>query len=121
MRNRFWVYIIASKTGTLYSGMTNNLDRRVAEHKQHLVPGFTAKYHCTRLVWFEEHSDVRAAIAREKQIKGWLRAKKIALIESHNPRWADLAEHWGWELCLKVGVRPDGNKQTSSEGNGSAE
>jgi len=121
MRNRFWVYIIASKTGTLYAGMTNNLDRRVAEHKQHLVPGFTAKYHCTRLVWFEEHSDVRAAIAREKQIKGWLRAKKIALIESHNPRWADLAEHWGWELCLKAGVRPDGKKQPDSKGYGSPE
>ena len=120
MRNRFWVYIVASKTGTLYTGMTNNLDRRVIEHKQHLVPGFTAKYNCTRLVWFEEHSDVLAAIAREKQIKGWLRAKKIALIESLNPRWADLAEHWGWEMCLKVGVQPN-SKQTNSDGNGSPE
>lgn len=119
MRNRFWVYIIASKTGTLYTGMTNSLDRRVVEHKQHLVPGFTAKYHCTRLVWCEEHSDVRAAIAREKQIKGWLRAKKIALIESINPRWADLAEHWGREMSLKVDVRSRSNKQPNSGGNGS--
>jgi putative endonuclease len=85
MHGRFWVYIMASKSGTLYTGMTNNLDRRVFEHKQHLIPGFTAKYHCTHLVYFEEFSDPRNAITREKQIKGWLRSKKIALIESMNP------------------------------------
>ena len=79
MRNRFWVYIIASKSGTLYTGMTNSLDRRVAEHKRHLIPGFAAKYNCTRLVWFEEHSDVRAAIAREKQIKGGCARKRLRL------------------------------------------
>jgi putative endonuclease len=103
MKNRFWVYIVASKTGTLYTGMTSNLDRRIAEHKQHTVPGFTSKYNCTRLLWSEEHSDVRAAITREKQIKGWLRSKKIALIESLNPHWEDLAEHWGAEISLRVG------------------
>ena len=121
MNSRFWVYIVASRSGTIYTGMSNSLDRRVFEHKHHLVPGFTAKYKCTRLVWFEEHSDVRAAITREKQIKGWLRAKKIALIEALNPRWADLAEHWGTELCLEGGVRrrekslPDTEEKDSPE------
>ena len=99
MQTRYWVYIISSKSGTLYTGMTNSLDRRVFEHKHHLVPGFTAKYNCTRLVWFEEHSDVRNAIAHEKQIKGWMRAKKMALIESLNPHWNDLAKNWRAQLC----------------------
>ncbi len=94
-----WVYIIASKSGTLYTGMTNNLDRRVFEHKQHLIPGFTAKYNCTRLIFFEKFSDPGNAIAREKQIKGWLRSKKITLIESMNPHWDDLAQHWGAQMC----------------------
>jgi putative endonuclease len=106
MERHYWVYIMSSKSGTLYTGMTNSLDRRVYEHKHHLNPGFTAKYDCTRLVWFQEFSDVRNAIAREKQIKGWLRAKKLALIESLNPRWTDLAEHWGAELYLSGGVAP---------------
>jgi putative endonuclease len=70
VQSRFWVYILSSKSGTIYTGITNNLERRVFEHKQHGIPGFTAKYDCTRLAWFEEHSDVRVAIAREKQIKG---------------------------------------------------
>ncbi len=116
MRNRFWVYIMSSQSGTLYAGVTNSLDRRVFEHKHHRFPGFTARYNCTRLVWFEEHSDVRIAIAREKQIKCWLRAKKIALIESLNPRWTDLAEHWGAELCLKVGIMPSEGKCGSGQG-----
>jgi putative endonuclease len=98
MRKRFWVYIVCSKSGTLYTGMTNSLDRRIFEHKEHLVHGFTAKYDCTRLVWFEEWSDVRSAIARETQIKGWTRAKKIALIESLNPHWNDLAQNWGAQM-----------------------
>ena len=106
MHTRFWVYIVASKGRTLYTGMTNSLDRRIHEHKLHLVPGFTAKYDCTRLVWFEERSDVKQAIAREKQIKGWLRARKIALIEESNPHWNDLAEHWGWEMSSPAGPPP---------------
>jgi putative endonuclease len=69
MRKRFWVYIMSSKSGTLYTGMTNSLDRRVFEHKHHLVHGFTAKYDCTRLVWFEEWSDVRSAIAARRKSK----------------------------------------------------
>ena len=100
MDERFWVYIMSSKSGTLYTGITNSLDRRVYEHKQHLmIPGFTAKYDCTRLVYFEQYSEPRRAIAREKQIKGWLRSKKIALIESMNPHWNDLARNWGTQMC----------------------
>ena len=94
-----WVYIMASKSGTLYTGVTSSLDRRVFEHKHHLIPGFTAKYNCMRLVLFEEFSDPTDAIAREKQIKGWLRSEKIALIESMNRHWEDLAKHWGAQMC----------------------
>ena len=72
--------------------MTNNLERRVFEHKNHLVAGFTRRYKVTKLVYFEETSDVRVAISREKQIKGWKREKKVALIESMNPDWKDLSE-----------------------------
>jgi putative endonuclease len=90
----YYVYIIANRSKTLYTGVTNNLQRRVYEHQQHQVPGFTSKYRITRLVYFEETSDVNAAIAREKHIKGWVRAKKVALIESINPDWRDLSEEW---------------------------
>ena len=91
---RFYVYIMASEMQTLYTGMTNNLERRVNEHKYKLVPGFTSRYNITRLVYYEEYSTAREAIRREKQIKGWLRAKKIELIESMNPTWRDLSEDW---------------------------
>ncbi len=94
MMKQYFVYIMTNVSGTLYTGMTGNLERRVAEHKQKLVPGFTARYNITRLVWYEATPDVRSAIAREKQIKGWLRAKKVALIESINPQWSDLSEDW---------------------------
>ena len=89
--NQYYVYIMTNKSRTLYTGVTNDLERRVYEHKQKLVPGFTAKYNITRLVYFEVTQDIQAAIAREKQIKGWLRSKKIALIESVNPEWKDLS------------------------------
>ena len=92
----YYVYIMTNRSGTLYTGVTNNLQRRVAEHKSHAIPGFTRKYRIDRLVYFESTNDVRCAIAREKQIKGWLRAKKIALIETMNPEWQDLAADW-WE------------------------
>lgn len=90
----YYVYIMASPTGTLYTGVTNDLRRRVYEHKHKLIPGFTSKYNVTRLVYYEETQDVWAALAREKQIKGWRRSKKIALIESLNPKWQDLSEGW---------------------------
>ena len=79
---------------TLYTGVTNDLKRRVFEHKRKLIPGFTSKYNITRLVYFETCSDIKSAITREKQIKGWLRSKKIALIESVNPNWIDLSAEW---------------------------
>jgi putative endonuclease len=87
-----FVYILASESGVLYTGVTNNLNRRIAEHQLKMVEGFSKKYNVTRLVHYEPFADIRDAIAREKQIKGWLRARKIALIESSNPRWKDLAE-----------------------------
>ena len=79
---------------TLYIGVTNDLERRVYQHKQRRVPGFTATYRITYLVHYEEMSDVHAAIDRDKQRKGWTRAKKIALVESNNPRWRDLSLDW---------------------------
>ena len=83
---------MTNKSGTLYTGVTNNLERRVYEHKHHLFKGFTNKYKIDKLIYFEETTDINAAISREKQIKGWLRKKKIALIESMNPEWNDLWE-----------------------------
>jgi putative endonuclease len=83
---------MTNKSGTLYTGVTNNLERRIYEHKHHLVKGFTNKYNIDKLVYFEETNDINVAISREKQIKGWLRKKKIALIESMNPGWKDLSE-----------------------------
>lgn len=91
---QYYVYIMTNKSRTIYTGVTNDLQRRVYEHKQKLVPGFTAKYNISRLVYFEETTDALSAIAREKQIKGWLRVKKTNLIESTNPEWLDLAEDW---------------------------
>ncbi len=90
----YYVYIMTNRSKTLYTGITNNLERRVYEHKQKLIPGFTSKYNITKLVYHEETNDVSVAIAREKQIKGWLRAKKIALIELENPEWKDLSLDW---------------------------
>ncbi len=88
---QYYVYILANKrNGTLYVGVTNNLIRRVYEHKNNLVEGFTKKYKVHRLVHFESTSDVKAAIHREKCIKKWKRAWKIELIEEHNPEWNDL-------------------------------
>jgi putative endonuclease len=90
-RNKYFVYILASKKhGTLYIGFTNNLRKRLAEHKSKLIPGFTQKYDVSSLVYFEEYDDPRYGIAREKQLKGWLRKKKIALIESINPTWREI-------------------------------
>ena len=88
-----FVYILASsQNGTLYSGVTNNLERRIYEHKQHLNKGFTGKYDVTKLVHFEQTNSIDSAIAREKQLKQWRRGWKLDLIEAHNPRWRDLAD-----------------------------
>ena len=91
---QYFVYIMTSTSGTLYTGMTNNLERRVYQHKEKLIEGFTKRYNVTRLAYYEIFGDVRDAIAREKQIKGWRRSKKIALIESMNPKWKDLSDDW---------------------------
>ncbi len=91
---RYYVYILASLSGTLYIGITDDLERRMVEHKEGLIPGFTKQYGVHRLVYFEVYSDVRNAIRREKQLKGWRREKKIALIRSTNPSWKDLARPW---------------------------
>jgi len=87
----YWVYILASRIGgTLYIGVTNNLVRRVYEHRNGLADGFTKKYQVHRLVYFEQYSDIEAAITREKRLKRWNRAWKIQLIEELNPNWDDL-------------------------------
>jgi putative endonuclease len=93
-QHNYWAYLMASRSGVLYVGMTNNLERRVWEHKQKLVEGFTRKYNCTKLVWFEEFREVRDAIECETRIKDWRREKKVALIQKCNPQWKDLSEGW---------------------------
>ena len=93
-KKQFYIYLVASKSRTLYVGVTSNLERRVYEHKHKLTPGFASKYNINRLVYFEVCHSAEGAIAREKQIKAWSRAKKIVLIESANRCWADLSEGW---------------------------
>ena len=90
----YYVYIMSSKTCTLYTGITNNIKKRVYEHKKHLIPGFTDKYSVERLVYVETFGDALSEIAREKQIKRWRREKKVAIIDATNPRWTDLAADW---------------------------
>jgi len=85
---------MSNKSGTLYTGVTSNIQQRIYQHKKKLVPGFTAKYNINKLVYYETTGDVNSAIAREKQIKGWLRSKKVSLIESVNTEWTDLSEGW---------------------------
>jgi putative endonuclease len=91
---QYYVYILSNLTKRLYIGITNNLERRMYEQKNKLADGFTSKYNLTRLVYFEDYKYVLDAIAREKQLKGWLRERKVALIESQNPNWDDLSEFW---------------------------
>ncbi|MGI8740425.1 MAG: GIY-YIG nuclease family protein [Gammaproteobacteria bacterium] len=88
------MYILTNNSRTLYTGVTNDLMRRIYEHRQKMVSGFTARHNIARLAWFEETGDITSAIAREKQIKGWLRSRKFALIESVNPKWEDLSADW---------------------------
>ena len=90
----YYVYILTNATRTLYAGVTNDLERRLHEHKAKLVPGFSSKYNVNWLVYYEQTSDVNSALAREKQIKAWRRSKKVALINAMNPRWRDLSLDW---------------------------
>jgi len=89
-----YVYIMTNRSRVLYTGVTSDLTRRVYQHKKKLVGGFTKRYNLTRLVYYESGDDIQSAIQREKQIKGWLRKRKIDLIESINPHWNDLSEEW---------------------------
>ena len=92
---QYYVYILTNwNNRVLYIGMTNNLERRLYEHKNELADSFTKRYHVHKLVYFEVTTDVRAAIEREKQLKGWTRAKKEGLIENRNPKWLDLSAQW---------------------------
>ena len=90
----FYIYIMANHSRTLYTGVTGDLERRVFEHKHKTLPGFTKRYHITRLVYYEKFPSPSTAILREKAIKGMSRAKKFALIDSMNPEWKDLAKDW---------------------------
>jgi putative endonuclease len=92
MQKTFYVYILAGKSGVLYTGMTNSLTRRLWEHQQKRLESFTKHYNVAKLVWFELHAGPKSAIEREKEIKAWRRSKKVALIQSTNPAWHDLSE-----------------------------
>ena len=94
----YFVYLIASRSRTLYCGVTKSVEVRATQHKGHVYGGFTAKYNCFRLVWFERFVYIENAIDREKQIKRWSREKKVALIERENPTWEDLSAGWGKQI-----------------------
>jgi putative endonuclease len=91
----YYVYILTNPSRTLYTGITSHLQHRIYQHKTKQIPGFTSKYNINRLVYFEVFEYVRNAIDREKEIKSWTRAKRVALIESRNPKWDDLSREWG--------------------------
>jgi putative endonuclease len=118
MKNQYYIYIMTNIARTLYTGVTNDLEKRVYVHKMKLVPGFTTRYNLTTLVYFESGEDINAAIYREKQIKGWRRNKKIALIESLNPEWKDLSEEWF--DCHSEGVQRPKNPSYFGKGTDSS-
>ena len=91
MSHHYYVYILTNSSGTLYTGMTGNLKQRIFHHKQRRIIGFTQKYNVTKLIYFETFQDVTSAITREKAIKGWIRQKKVNLINKFNPDWDDLS------------------------------
>ena len=108
----FFVYLMASRrNGTLYCGVTNDLARRVVEHREGRAEGFTVKYGVSRLVWFEQHSDINEAILREKRIKTWNRAWKLALIEKENLEWRDLAVEMGLDALPDCHPREGGDPE----------
>jgi len=112
MHKRYYLYILASRSRNLYIGVTNNLRRRLLEHRQGLVSGFTSRYRIFRLVHYEVFSDIRYAIAREKEIKAWRREKKIRLIEQENPTWEDLAADLP---ATKHEVPPEANNEAKAD------
>lgn len=94
MGRTYYVYILVSQSGTLYIGVTNDLERRVGEHKQSLISGFTKKYKVSKLLYYEEFENIYEAIQREKQLKSWRRERKVELFEASNPGWVDLSADW---------------------------
>ena len=95
MKNHnYYIYILSSKSGVLYIGMTNDLVRRLSEHKQKIIKGFTEKYNCNKLVYYEHYKNIKQTILREKQLKKWNRSKKENLIKKLNKDWEDLSEEW---------------------------
>lgn len=94
MHKHYYVYILSSQRRVLYIGITTNLEGRVFQHRTHMFGGFTASYNVTNLVYFETYSDVHRALAREKELKGWRRERKVELSESTNPKWKDLSYGW---------------------------
>ena len=100
--NRYYVYIMASRSLNLYTGVTNSIYQRALQHKSGEIEGFTKKYNINRLVYYEMFEHIGSAIAREKQVKAWTRAKRLALIKSMNPTWQDLAEDWGGKAELQI-------------------
>jgi putative endonuclease len=103
MKATYYVYMMSNRSGTLYVGMTNDIERRVHEHKYERIDGFTKRYKTTRLVYYEDYPDAWSAIEREKQVKSWRRSKKVELIQEMNPTWKDLAEGWYEEGLGDVG------------------
>ena len=99
---RYYVYIMASRSLTLYTGVTGDIYHRSLQHKEGEIEGFTKKYHINRLVYYETFKYVNNALAREKQVKAWTRAKRLALIKTTNPAWQDLAEDWGEPTKLQI-------------------
>ena len=93
-----YTYIVGSNTGTLYIGVTSDIHFRVQQHKNGTFEGFSKRHNCTRLLYYEQHEDISQSIAREKQLKGWRREKKLNLIRTQNPDFKDLAETWGWKF-----------------------
>ena len=120
---RYFVYIMASRSLNLYTGVTNSIYQRALQHKSGEIDGFTKKYNINRLLYYEIFEHIGNAIAREKQVKAWTRAKRIALIKSMNPTWQDLAESWGGKAELQIPrfARDDNSlvegKSSSSENN----
>jgi len=114
----YYVYIMASRSLTLYTGVTGDIYHRALQHKAGEIEGFTKKYHINRLVYYETFKYVNNALAREKQVKAWTRAKQLALIKTMNPAWQDLAEGWGELTRLQIPhfVRDDNPKEENDNG-----
>ncbi len=108
--HRYYVYIVVSRSHTLYIGVTSAIERRIEQHRNGQFEGFSSQYNCNRLVHLELYDDIKQAIGREKQLKRWSRSKKITLIERTNPTWQDLSEGWGEPLQLCDTSRAPANK-----------